>query len=74
MHYSIFSLAYQAHRGWTPAWRDASPEPSYDVIIIGGGWHGLATAYYLAKNFGIRRRQRSRNLRLASRRHHLAAG
>jgi methylglutamate dehydrogenase subunit A len=56
MHYSIFSLASQAllgHRGWTPAWRDASPKPSYDVIVIGGGGHGLATAYYLAKNFGL---------------------
>jgi sarcosine oxidase subunit beta len=56
MHYSIFSLAREAlfrHRGWTPAWRDASPKPAYDVIIIGGGGHGLATAYYLARNFGI---------------------
>jgi sarcosine oxidase subunit beta len=56
MHYSIFSLAHQAlfgHRRWTPAWRDASPRPSYDVIIIGGGGHGLATAYYLARNFGM---------------------
>src|SRR3954466_11818314 len=56
MHYSIFSLAYQAlfgHSGWTPAWRNASPKPSYDVIVIGGGGHGLATAYYLAKNFGM---------------------
>lgn len=56
MHYSIFNLARQAllgHRGWTAAWRDASPKPSYDVIVIGGGGHGLATAYYLAKHFGI---------------------
>jgi heterotetrameric sarcosine oxidase beta subunit len=56
MHYSVFSLTYQAlfgHRGWMPAWRDASPKPSYDVIVIGGGGHGLATAYYLAKNFGM---------------------
>jgi len=41
------------NRGWTPAWRDPQPRPNYDVIIIGGGGHGLATAYYLAKEFGI---------------------
>jgi sarcosine oxidase subunit beta len=58
MRYSIFSLlgeALRGHRGWAPAWRDASPKPAYDVIIIGGGGHGLATAYYLAKNHGITR-------------------
>jgi sarcosine oxidase, subunit beta len=38
---------------WSAAWRDAEPRPSYDVIIVGGGGHGLATAYYLAKNHGI---------------------
>ena len=38
-----------------PAWRDAAPKPAYDVIIIGGGGHGLATAYYLAKVHGITR-------------------
>ncbi|USI77587.1 sarcosine oxidase subunit beta family protein [Sphingopyxis sp. USTB-05] len=54
--YSIFSLARNAlsgHRNWRPAWRDAEPRAGYDVIIIGGGGHGLATAYYLAKNHGI---------------------
>ena len=57
MRYSLISLVRQAfagHRGWTPAWRDAAPKPSYDVIVIGGGGHGLATAYYLAKIHGIR--------------------
>ena len=57
MRYSLFSLigqALQGHRGWTPAWRDPAPKPAYDVIVIGGGGHGLATAYYLAKNHGIR--------------------
>ncbi|KIC11637.1 sarcosine oxidase subunit beta [Leisingera sp. ANG-M1] len=45
------SLGY--HKGWQRAWRDPEPKPAYDVIIIGGGGHGLATAYYLAKEHGI---------------------
>ena len=56
MRYSIFSLLREAlagHRGWEPAWRDAAPKPAYDVIIVGGGGHGLATAHYLAKTHGI---------------------
>jgi sarcosine oxidase subunit beta len=54
--YSIFSLARNAlagHRRWQPAWRDAMPRDRYDILIIGGGGHGLATAYYLAANHGI---------------------
>ncbi|MCJ8337860.1 MAG: sarcosine oxidase subunit beta family protein [Pseudomonadales bacterium] len=57
MKYSIFSLISQGlrgHSGWSPAWRRATPKPHYDVIIIGGGGHGLTTAYYLAKEHGIR--------------------
>ena len=56
MRYSIFSLLRQAvagHRGWEPAWRDASPKPAYEMIIVGGGGHGLSTAHYLAKVHGI---------------------
>src|SRR5688572_16423304 len=58
LRYSIFRLLRQAlsgHNGWKPAWRDATPKRSYDVVIIGGGGHGLATAYYLAKVHGITR-------------------
>jgi sarcosine oxidase subunit beta len=54
--YSFLALARHAlggHRGWAPAWRKAAPRPRYSVIIIGGGGHGLATAYYLAKEHGI---------------------
>jgi sarcosine oxidase subunit beta len=56
MKYSIFSLARNAlsyHENWPRAWRSPQPKPAYDVVIIGGGGHGLATAYYLAKNHGI---------------------
>ena len=56
MKYSAWALlrgALSGHRHWPPAWRDAAPRPSYDAIIVGGGGHGLATAYYLAKNHGL---------------------
>lgn len=54
--YSIFSIARNAfthHENWQEAWRSAEPKSEYDVIIIGAGGHGLATAYYLAKEHGI---------------------
>jgi len=54
--YSIFSLARNAltsHKNWSTAWRNPDPKSEYDVIIIGAGGHGLATAYYLAKNHGM---------------------
>ncbi len=56
MRYSALSLAWNALTGqkyWSPVWRDAAPRKSYEVIVIGGGGHGLATAYYLAKRHGI---------------------
>src|ERR1700704_4762677 len=54
--YSMAALVRHAlgqHHGWTPLWRKPAPRPRYQVVIIGGGGHGLATAYYLAKEHGI---------------------
>ena len=54
--YSAFAIAREAlrhHTGWERAWRSPEPKAKYDVIIVGAGGHGLATAYYLGKNFGI---------------------
>lgn len=56
--FSIFALARAAwndHRDWPEQWRSPEPQADYDVVIVGGGGHGLATAYYLAKQHGLRR-------------------
>ncbi len=55
--YSAFAIAREAlrhHSGWDRAWASPEPKKKYDAIIIGAGGHGLATAYYLGKNHGIR--------------------
>jgi heterotetrameric sarcosine oxidase beta subunit len=55
--YSAFSLLRNAlsyNRNWSEAWRSPDPQRKYDVLIVGGGGHGLATAYYLAKEHGVR--------------------
>jgi sarcosine oxidase subunit beta len=57
MRYSAFSLLRNAlshNRHWHMAWRSPVPKPRYDAVIVGGGGHGLATAYYLAKVHGMR--------------------
>ena len=56
MTFSAFRILKEGltgNTGWKPHWRDPEPKSEYDVIIIGGGGHGLSTAYYLAKNHGI---------------------
>ncbi len=54
--YSVFAIARRAfghHEGWEKAWASPAPKKRYDVVIVGAGGHGLASAYYLGKNFGI---------------------
>lgn len=51
---SLITGALRHNRNWQPAWRKPEPKRQYDVIIVGGGGHGLATAYYLAKEHGVK--------------------
>ncbi len=51
--FRVFREGLTGNRGWGPQWRDPAPKPSYDIVIIGGGGHGLATAWYLARDHGI---------------------
>lgn len=56
MNYNVFNLLWQgltSHKGWQQAWRSPEPKRRYDAVIIGGGGHGLATAYYLAREYGM---------------------
>ncbi len=49
----VLAEGLRGNTGWGTHWRDAEPKPEYDMVIIGGGGHGLSTAYYLAKNHGM---------------------
>jgi sarcosine oxidase subunit beta len=51
--WSLLAASRLGHQDWAAAWRDAEPRPRYDAIIVGGGGHGLATAYYLASVHGV---------------------
>lgn len=52
--WSVIRNAFNGQKGWTRQWRDPELKPKYDIVIVGGGLHGLATAYYLAKNHGLK--------------------
>ena len=51
--FKIFAQGLTGNKGWKANWRQPEPKDSYDIVIVGGGGHGLATAYYLAKEFSI---------------------
>jgi sarcosine oxidase subunit beta len=51
----LVAHAARQRQAWNPQWRKAAPKPAYDIVVIGGGGHGLGTAYYLAKEHGLRK-------------------
>ena len=51
--FKVFTEGLTGNKGWKPVWRDPEPKSEYDIVLIGGGGHGLSTAYYLAKNHGL---------------------
>ena len=52
--WSVFKNGLTGQKGWQRAWRDPEPKSGYDIVIVGAGLHGLSTAYYLAKNHGLK--------------------
>ncbi|RWE18370.1 MAG: FAD-dependent oxidoreductase, partial [Mesorhizobium sp.] len=49
--FRVFAEALKGNTGWRPLWRNPEPKSDYDYVVVGGGGHGLATAYYLAKTY-----------------------
>ena len=56
LHYNFLNImrqALSANKGWPEQWRSSEPKTGYDAVIVGAGGHGLATAYYMAKEYGV---------------------